>query len=369
MRILKYLFLLVVLTLVSLTVYIATLENKYHVSRSIVVNQPQELVFDYVHDLNNWAEILPSRIFDTTTVSFVRDKMGTTTQMDWISSNVKKSVQNLKSFKTDSLQQRIVLQQEDLAGFSWHFGTKNKNPKKTEIKVEIEGQVSFQDKIEFFLKGGAQAKYDDILYDMIHNIKNNVERNFTDYKITAIGEYNFKPTYTVKVRNVSTPKSMKEDVALAVSQLEDYIKSVQGKAAGNARIDFVEKKADRIEYFVSIPTSKKLNQSMGDDIKIDSTKAVLTYKSELKGNYIFINKNNNTAYNDLVKAGYNRQPNAPYFEVWNRKAIKSKQATNWIFESHYPIYPKAKVVVRDTTYVAKPKPVIAPKELKKDTLK
>ena len=54
MQILKYLFLIVVLSFIGLTVYILTQKGDYTVTRSKVVKAPRMIVFEYVNDYKNW---------------------------------------------------------------------------------------------------------------------------------------------------------------------------------------------------------------------------------------------------------------------------------------------------------------------------
>ncbi len=54
MRILKYIFLLVLLTSVGITVYVATQKGDFEISRSSIIKTPRSTVFDYVNDYKNW---------------------------------------------------------------------------------------------------------------------------------------------------------------------------------------------------------------------------------------------------------------------------------------------------------------------------
>ena len=53
MKILKYLFLLLLLSLVALTVFVATQKGIFSVERSKVINSPKATVYNYVNDFRN----------------------------------------------------------------------------------------------------------------------------------------------------------------------------------------------------------------------------------------------------------------------------------------------------------------------------
>ena len=54
MRILKYIFLLVLLAFIGITVYVTTQNGDFKVSRSSVIKIQKNTLFDYVNDLRNW---------------------------------------------------------------------------------------------------------------------------------------------------------------------------------------------------------------------------------------------------------------------------------------------------------------------------
>ena len=57
MRILKYIFLLILLALVGITVYVATQKGDFEVSKSSFLKTQRSTVFDYVNDYKNWETL------------------------------------------------------------------------------------------------------------------------------------------------------------------------------------------------------------------------------------------------------------------------------------------------------------------------
>ena len=54
MQILKYLFLLLLLSLVATTIFVATQKGEFQLERSKIINAPKTAVFNYVNDYQNW---------------------------------------------------------------------------------------------------------------------------------------------------------------------------------------------------------------------------------------------------------------------------------------------------------------------------
>ena len=56
MKILKYIFLLILLACIAATVFIATQKNDFSIKQSVVINVPKPIVFNYVNDYKNWED-------------------------------------------------------------------------------------------------------------------------------------------------------------------------------------------------------------------------------------------------------------------------------------------------------------------------
>lgn len=56
MKILKYIFLLLLLSLVALTVFVATQKGIFTVERSKVINSPKATVYNYINDFRNYED-------------------------------------------------------------------------------------------------------------------------------------------------------------------------------------------------------------------------------------------------------------------------------------------------------------------------
>ena len=73
MRIVKYLFLLFLLSLVALSIFIATQKGEFRVEKSMIINSQKSTAFSYANELKNWE--------------------------DWYSLAVEDSLLNIKIFK------------------------------------------------------------------------------------------------------------------------------------------------------------------------------------------------------------------------------------------------------------------------------
>jgi hypothetical protein len=54
MRILKYIFLLLVLFAVAVAVFVATQKGDFEINKTRLINTPRNIAFTYVNDFRNW---------------------------------------------------------------------------------------------------------------------------------------------------------------------------------------------------------------------------------------------------------------------------------------------------------------------------
>ncbi|GAQ48104.1 hypothetical protein FPK15_contig00005-0021 [Flavobacterium psychrophilum] len=59
MRIAKYIFLLLLLITITISVFVATKDGSYVVTKHKEINVPKEIVFNYVSNSKNWETINP----------------------------------------------------------------------------------------------------------------------------------------------------------------------------------------------------------------------------------------------------------------------------------------------------------------------
>ncbi len=54
MKILKYIFLLLLLAFIAVTIFVATQKGDFNVQRSVVIKSSRPTVFNFINDFRNW---------------------------------------------------------------------------------------------------------------------------------------------------------------------------------------------------------------------------------------------------------------------------------------------------------------------------
>ena len=121
MRIIKYLLLLLLLSFVALTIYIATQKGNFTVESSKVINSPKASVFNYVNDYKNWPKF-SSWISSDESIksSFSPNSVGRGSSFTWEGTNNIGTIQTLYTKGNDSIAQKMEFNDTSSEVF-WSF--------------------------------------------------------------------------------------------------------------------------------------------------------------------------------------------------------------------------------------------------------
>ena len=96
MRIIKYLFLLLLLSLVALSIFIATQKGEFTIERSKIINSPKASVYNYVNDYRNWEDFETWSDQDTQTqYNYPENTIGKGASYNWVGKNGSGNIQTI----------------------------------------------------------------------------------------------------------------------------------------------------------------------------------------------------------------------------------------------------------------------------------
>ena len=186
MRILKYLFLLLLLSLVALSIFVATQKGEFSVERSRVINSPKSAVFNYVNETKNWEDWNSWAVEDSLMhVTLSKNTLGKGSLCSWEGKAGSGDLKTLYAKVNDS-----ILQTMNFNGNSSEVFMSFKDTLKgTKVTWKAKGKMSFMYKIMNTFNGGAQK----VIGLMFEKSLTNLDRKL-DYEIN---------TYSIKVNGLS----------------------------------------------------------------------------------------------------------------------------------------------------------------------
>ncbi len=152
MQILKYLFLLLLLSLVATTIFVATQKGEFQLERSKIINAPKTAVFNYVNDYQNWPNFNSWMLDDENLkMIFPAITSGKGASCSWTGADGTGDIQTTTSKNNESITQKLNNNGTESDVF-WYFkdtvgGTKvTWKTKGTAIYQELarEGHIAIQ---------------------------------------------------------------------------------------------------------------------------------------------------------------------------------------------------------------------------------
>ena len=108
MKILKYLFLLALLSLVALTVFVATQKGDFTVERSKVIKTPKGVVYSYLNDFRNYEDFESWAVEDPAMkMTFPQKTSGNGASFYWDGADGKGNAITLKTKEGESIDQKM----------------------------------------------------------------------------------------------------------------------------------------------------------------------------------------------------------------------------------------------------------------------
>lgn len=350
MQILKYLFYLLGLTILSISVYILTLEKNFNIQDNFTVNVKDLYTRNYINDLQNWKEILPFQHIDTLNSKF--DKFSV--YNDRVSISLDSTDINKSLFS-------VYLSGQKIGDLTYTYKDTLKGTL-TNVNANFIGKVTFVDKITIFLKGVSPNYYFSKVFTKVNdNIQDQINIDF-NYKI-------FNPIKTQPLKAHYFYKSRFADSILSREKImkdyDDIKKSIgeQNLLNQSFYINLIKDSPKRKEYFIGIPVKQKLDNIIESDIFLDSIPAGKVVKTSYQGSIAYENEYKKIVAKEFTDKEY-KIDYSKTLKVWNTD-LKYSNPKKWKFETWYYFQPEEKVIIPRKIVRDSLAPVIISKPIQK----
>ncbi|MBW4360161.1 SRPBCC family protein [Flavobacterium taihuense] len=339
MRIIKYLFLLLLLSLVALTIYIATQKGNFTVKSSKVVNSPKATVFNYVNDFKNWGKFTTWITSDANmNLSFSPISTGKGSTLKWDGTSDIGNIQTLYTKSNDSIVQKMEFNGAS-SDIYWSFKDTLGGTKVTWKSV---GKMDFMMKVKTFFNSGTPNSLSKVYDKSLVNLDKSldIENNTFDVKINGIVKkletFYLRQSFTSKISDIS------RNANVVFSKIINFCK--QNNIALNGKPFIIYQTYDTIKDLTRvsfcIPIKEQIFTSEGSDILSGKLVAFNALKTRLTGNYSYKNKAlaKTSAYasaNNILTGN-----TFSHLEIFTIGKNESKNPSKWITDIYFPIKPK-----------------------------
>jgi len=340
MRILKYLFLLMVLLFIGVTVYIATLKGDFKVKQTAIIHSPRGVVFDYVNDYKNW-ETFGSWMTKEHGITFVypAKTMGAGAQFNWDNGSDNGSLKTYFVKENNSILQKGYFN-GTTAEMHWKL---NDTVGGTKITVEARGKMDLLTKISTFFSGGFGSVANDALEKSLRNLDKTLAYEMKTYNIKVNGIVQRNSGFCLKQTVTCRIKSLPRNIKIMMPKMLHFFKKNNLSMSGKPFILYerYDRANDIVTFSVCAPTAEQIFITSGSEITSGEIVPFTCLKTTLTGDYSHLKEAWTKAENYIRDNGYTPNFAGKYAEVYIKTIDDVKQPSKWITEIHIPVFPKA----------------------------
>lgn len=355
MRIIKYLFLLLLLSFVALTIYIATQKGNFTVKSSKVINSPKATVFGYVNDYKNWQKFSSWIASDKDIkLSYSPTTAGKGSTLTWEGLNDSGNIQTLYTKGNDSIVQKMEYNGTSSDVF-WSFKDTIGGTKVTWKSV---GKMDFMLKVNSFFGGGTQNKLSKVYDKCLANLDKTLDFENTTFSVKINGIVKKLETFYLRESFTSKISDITRNANVVFPKILTFCK--QNNLPLNGKPFIIYHTYDTINNLTKvsfcIPIKEQIFTSEGSEILAGKLDAFEALKTSLTGNYTYKNK----ALEKTIKYTTDKHiligSNFSHLEIFTIGKNESLSPSKWLTDMYFPIKPKVipppyRKVVKDSTRI------------------
>lgn len=343
MRILKYLFLLLLLSLLGMTVYVATQKGNFEVVTSRIVKAQRSTVFDYINDYRNW-ETFGSWMKKGSDIKFDYGgkSVGAGGKCHWIQDRDRGQLSTYYVKENDSIAQKAAYNQS----YSFIYWTFKDTVGGTKVSIHCKGQMDLLSKVSAFFKGGIEPLLHDVCVKSLLNLEKTLDYELKTYtiKVNGISQrvsgYCLKQTVSSKIKNVG------KNIKILMPRMVHFFKknhiAMQGKPF--VLYERYDRANDFVTFSVCIPTTKQIYLMPGSDVSSGEIIAFTCLKTTLVGDHSHTQEAWAKARKYIADHHLKENIAGFYSEVYQKTIDDVKQPSKWITEIYIPVFPVAEVL-------------------------
>ncbi|MDW8853051.1 SRPBCC family protein [Flavobacterium sp. MMLR14_040] len=348
MKILKYLFLLSLLTLVALTVFVATQKGIFSIERSKVINSPRATVYNYVNDFRNYEDFESWSLEDPSMrMTFPNKTIGNGASYSWEGAEGIGSAITLKTKDGESIQQKMKFDGTE-ADVNWTF--KDTLAGKTVVTWKAKGTMSFLFKVYTALNGGSDNVIGTIYEKSLANIDKNLDYETKTFTVKVNGVVKKTETPYIKQTFTSEISKVNKNARVVIPKLIHFSQTNGLHNNGKPFIIYhtYDTTTGLAKISICLPINKEISISAGSDIlagKLNSFEAV---KTTLTGDYSHTNE-----AITKTRAFINNEKIVPelgwsHLEILTVSKLDVKSPSKLVTEIYFPTKPKVVPVPVET---------------------
>ncbi len=338
MRILKYIFLLLLLAFIGITVFVATQKGDFEVSKSRIIKTQRTTTFNYVNDFRNWETFCTWLDDKEIVYNYTEKTMGVGATYSWKGDNSEGNLKISSLNEGNSISQKMSYN-GTTSNVNWTFKDSIGG---TKITLHCKGQMDVLTKIKVFFQGGITSLIGEMYNKSLEKLDTTLNYEMKTYSIKVNGIVQRSSGFYLKQTITCKIKSLSKNIRIMMPRMVHFFKKNKLPSTGKPFVlyDKYDFPNDIVTFSVCVPIRDSINISPGSDMSAGKLNAFTSLKTTLIGDYSHSKEAWNKAYKYIKDNDLKENAAGHYVEVYTKTIDNSKNPSKWITEIYIPVFPK-----------------------------
>ncbi len=340
MKILKYLFFLLLIVIIGSAIYFGTQDGTYDIQDSTIIAAPPEVVFNKVNDYRSWENWGPWKKQDSTMVfNYAEKTSGEGASYSW-EGEMSGAMTTTKVIPNKEIEQDLTLftpAGERNPKVYWTFEEAEGG---TKITWGMKGEHTLIDKAYYSLSG---FDFEAAMHEMntmgLKGIAEEVAEDMKQYSINVDGVTQYGGGYYMYTTSVAKLSELEEKMAPMMTEVKGFITRNNLNMAGKPFTIYneIDNVNQTVIFSTSIPVREQVITPEGSPVVCGFMDAMKTVKISLKGNYSHLPEAYQKGRQYIEKNGHQIDTSKKMFEVYVTDPMEVPNPAEWLTEIYIPI--------------------------------
>jgi hypothetical protein len=343
MKILKYIFFLILLATIGVFVFIATQKSDFVIKNSITVKVPKSIVFNYVNDYRNWESWSSWKEDDLTTKFNYPDlTAGTGASYSWENNSFE------GNSKTTNLKNEAFIEQK--SAFNGNDYVSKITLKDTIGGTKLEwinkGNIGVFTKFYATFSGGVKNYLTQIFDRNINNLKIVLNKEINNFYVKNSGIITIPSRYYVKSEVVCKPSEVQSKINSSLPKIAFFFKNNNLKMNGKPFVIKEFETVDSVKIGIYGPLREAIFLAEGSDLTTGFMEGFTALKTTLFGDYSHLALAKQKAMIEFNKQKLVPSSTLKPMEVYYKTVSENVKPSKWQTFIQLPVYVKPAFVPR-----------------------
>ncbi len=343
MKIIKYLFFLLLLVVIGGAVYVATIDGEFQVEQSRVIDAPDELLFNTINEYKTWEKWGPwMDESDDLIMDYPEKTSGEGASYSWKSETQGDGIMKTeKASPFTSIDQKITFitpMGESKSDVYWKF--EKIEGKKTKVTWGMKGKQSFMEKAFWATQDSTLSQNLRPMYKRgLEKLDKYTKEKMKEYSVHVDGVTEHEGGNYMYIATTSSIAEMQQKMAQMLPAVHAYMRQNNLPQTGmpfTLYNEFNQEQGTTI-FSTGIPTRDKVETPKGSTILSGLLPKQRVVKTTLKGDYVNLKEAWEAGYKYITDNSLEPIATSPAFEVYRTDPGLQPNPAEWITEIYIPI--------------------------------